>query len=88
MNNGTIPFLHNNGATSMLHTSAPANYIAAEKLAEPAICPECQASTILAIGRIHLGHYTANGELKEGLVWTCSDLCYLAFENSQFMGRA
>lgn len=72
----------------MLHTTAPADYIPAERLAEPCRCPECNAPTILAVGVLHLGHYAVNGEVREGLIWTCSDLCFLKFENSRFMGKA
>ena len=46
----------------MLPTSSPAAYIAAEKLAESAKCPDCGAKSILAAGVLHLGHYDFNGE--------------------------
>jgi hypothetical protein len=72
----------------MLHTSSPAAYIAAEKLTESAKCPECGADSILAAGVLHLGHFNLNGEPCEGLIWTCSDKCFLSWEHSQFMGHA
>ena len=72
----------------MLHTCNPMDYIPAERLAEPAICPDCGARTQLAIGVIHLGHYWAGGETRSGLIWTCSDKCFLLWENRQFMGSA
>jgi hypothetical protein len=71
-----------------MHTADPAAFIAAERLAQPAKCPECNAPAILAIGRIHLGHYKANGEVREGLIWTCSDACFLSWEPSQLMAQA
>ena len=72
----------------MLHTSSPLAYIAAEKLVEPAKCPDCGANSILAAGVLHLGHFNFNGKLREGLIWTCSDKCFLSWEHPQFMGHA
>jgi hypothetical protein len=72
----------------MLHTSRPSDYISAEKLAEPAICPECDSRLVLAIGVIHLGHYQTTEGIQEGLLWTCSDRCFLSWESNQFMARA
>jgi hypothetical protein len=72
----------------MLHTSSPAAYIAAEKLAESAKCPDCGADASLAAGVLHLGHYNFNGEAHQGLIWTCSDKCFLSWEHPQFMGHA
>ena len=72
----------------MLHTSSPAAFIATEKLAESAKCPDCGASSILAAGVLHLGHFNFNGEPCEGLIWTCSDKCFLSWEHPQFMGHA
>jgi hypothetical protein len=72
----------------MLHTSSPAAYIITEKLAEPATCPNCGASSILAAGVLHLGHFNYDGEPHEGLIWTCSNKCFLSWEHPQFMGHA
>jgi hypothetical protein len=72
----------------MLYTSSPAAYIAEEKLAEPATCPDCGAHSILAAGVLHLGHFNFNGNLREGFIWTCSDKCFLSWEHPQFMGHA
>jgi hypothetical protein len=72
----------------MLHTSSPLDYISAEKLVEPAKCPDCGAQSILAAGVLHLGHFNFNGELREGLIWTCSHKCFLSWEHPQFMGHA
>jgi hypothetical protein len=71
----------------MLHTTKPADYIPAEKLADPSNCPDCGARFILSVGVIHLGHYCLKGEVHEGLIWTCSDRCFLSFEAAQFMGK-
>lgn len=64
-----------------------ADYIPAEKLADPSNCPDCGARFILSVGVIHLGHYCFKGEVHEGLIWTCSDRCFLSFEAAQFMGK-
>ena len=72
----------------MLHTSSPAAYIDTERLAQYAKCPECGASAMLVAGVLHLGHYDFNGEPRQGLIWTCSDRCFLSWEHSQFMGHA
>ena len=72
----------------MLHTSSPAAFIAPEKLAESAKCPDCGAKSILAAVVLHLGHFNFNGEPREGLIWTCSDKCFLSWEHPQFMGHA
>jgi hypothetical protein len=72
----------------MLHSSAPQAFCAPEALANEARCPDCSIVTILGVGVVHLGHYNANGQVKCGLIWTCSDKCFLSFESSQFMGRA
>ena len=40
-------------------------------------------------GELHIGHYlNLKQQLCSGVVWMCSDLCYLNFENPHFMGRA
>ena len=72
----------------MLHTSSPAAYLGAEKLARSVKCPDCGANSMLSAGVLHLGHFKYNGELCEGLVWTCSDKCFLSWEHPQFMGHA
>jgi hypothetical protein len=72
----------------MLHTSNPAAYVALEKLAESVKCPDCGASSILSAGVFHLGHYYLSGEPRRGLIWTCSDKCFLSWEHPQFMGHA
>jgi hypothetical protein len=72
----------------MLHTCKPIDYIPAERLAESATCPDCGAHAALAIGVIHLGHYSAGKEVKETLIWTCSNKCFLQWEHRQFMGNA
>ena len=72
----------------MLHTSSPLAYIAAEKLVQPAKCSDCGGNSILAEGVLHLGHFNFKGELREGLIWTCSDKCFLSWEHPQFMGHA
>lgn len=70
-----------------MHTANPAAFIAPERLADPAKCPECQSPAILAIGRVHLGHYNAGSEVKTGIIWTCSDECFLKWEHQTFMGQ-
>jgi hypothetical protein len=72
----------------MLHSSSPAAYIAADKLAQLAVCPDCGLRTNLAVGVFHLGHYVSNGEVKRGLIWTCSDKCFLSWEPLQLMGQS
>lgn len=72
----------------MLHSCKPLDYIPADRLAEPAVCPDCGERATLAIGVIHLGHYSADGQVKNGLIWTCSDMCFLQWEHKQFMGNA
>lgn len=73
----------------MLHTSKPVDYFPQEALAQIGICPECSTHITLAVGVIHLGHYF-NGQnvVSEGLLWTCSDKCFLNFEARQYMARA
>jgi hypothetical protein len=39
-------------------------------------------------GVVGLLHYQLGDELKYSLVWVCRSACILAFEHSQFMGRA
>lgn len=72
----------------MLHSCNPVDYIPADRLAEPAICPDCGGRATLAIGVIHLGHYSADGQVKRSLIWTCSNECFLQWEHKQFMGNA
>lgn len=72
----------------MLHTSKPEAFIPPENLTKEAICPECQFHTIVACGVLHVGHYNAGREIKQGLIWTCSDKCFLSFESERFMGTA
>jgi hypothetical protein len=69
----------------MLHTTNPADYIPAERLAEPCNCPDCGARTVLSVGVIHLGHYRLQGRVQEGLIWTCSHHCFLSWEAVHFM---
>jgi len=71
----------------MLHTTRPADYIAAEKLTEPSNCPDCGARSVLSVGVIHLAHYRFKGEVCQGLVWMCSDKCFLSWEDTKFMGK-
>jgi hypothetical protein len=72
----------------MLHTSKPEAYLTPETLNQPGKCPDCGALTVLALGVMHLGHFNFNGEPREGLIWTCSDRCFLSWEHIQFMGSA
>jgi len=74
----------------MLHCSKPSDFgLTAEVLAKSANCPECGNSVPFGAGRLHIGHYfDPKQQLCAGIVWTCSDLCYLSFESPQFMGRA
>jgi len=72
----------------VLHTTKPADYIPIEKLAEPARCPECNELLVVSAGVLHLGHYHFEGEAIEGLIWTCSDMCFLSWEPSQLMSQA
>jgi hypothetical protein len=74
----------------MLHCSKPSDFgLPSEVLAKNADCPECGTSVPFGAGRLHIGHYfDPKQQLCAGIVWTCSDLCYLSFENPQFMGRA
>lgn len=69
----------------MLHSASPSAYMASERLADTAICPDCGARTVLSVGVVHLGHYCHDGAVQEGLIWTCSDRCFLSWEHSQFM---
>jgi hypothetical protein len=71
----------------MLHTASPTDYLAADELAEPATCPDCGSHTILSFGVVHLGHYSYDGDARVGLIWTCSDRCFLSWEHPDFMGR-
>lgn len=72
----------------MLHCTSPSVYIPADKLIEVARCPECNATTVLGAGVVHLGHYLDNQRQPTiGLIWTCSRECFLKFENSRFMGH-
>ena len=71
----------------MLHSASPAAYVPSERLSETAICPDCGARAAVSGGVIHLGHYTHEGELREGLIWTCSDKCFLSWENPVFMAK-
>ena len=71
----------------MLHTTKPADYISAERLTEPSNCPDCGANSVMSVGVIHLGHYLYNGQVRQGLIWTCSDRCFLSWESAVFMGN-
>lgn len=72
----------------MLHTALPAAYVPPENLTQDCQCPECGFKTIVACGVLHLGHYKISGEVRAGLIWTCSDKCFLNWEHSTFMGQA
>ena len=62
----------------MLHSASLTTFVPSERLAETAICPNCSAKVALSGGVIHLGHYDYDGEVREGLIWTCSDRCFLS----------
>jgi hypothetical protein len=71
----------------MLHSASPSTFVPSERLAETAICPNCSAKVALWGGVIHLGHYDYEGEVREGLIWTCSDRCFLSWEHRSFMAK-
>jgi hypothetical protein len=71
----------------VLHSANPTAYVPYERLAETAACPDCGARAALSDGVIHLGHYDYEGEVREGLIWTCSDKCFLSWESSSFMAK-
>ena len=71
----------------MLHSASPTAYVPSERLAERATCPNCGATAALSAGVIHLGHYDHEGKVREGLLWTCSDKCFLSWEHPSFMGK-
>ena len=71
----------------MLHTTKPADDISAERLTDPSNCPDCGAHSVMSVGVIHLGHYLYNGQVRQGLIWTCSDRCYLSWDLVHFMAK-
>jgi hypothetical protein len=71
----------------MLHSASPTTFVPSERLAETATCPNCSAKIALWGGVIHLGHYDFHGEVREGLIWTCSDRWFLSWEHPSFMGK-
>jgi hypothetical protein len=71
----------------MLHSASPTTFVPSERLTEAAICPNCSVKVALSDGVIHLGHYDYNGKVRAGLIWTCSDSCFLSWEHSSFMGK-
>lgn len=71
----------------MLHTTKPADYIPADKLAAPSNCPDCGAKSELSDGVVHLAHYLLKGRVHQALIWTCSNRCFLSWEAAQFMGK-
>jgi hypothetical protein len=71
----------------MLHSASPTTFLPSGRLAETAICPNCSAKVALWCGAIHLGHYDYDGEVRQGLIWTCSDRCFLSWEHPRFMGK-
>ena len=81
------PLFDQTTGANMLHTTRPADYIAADKLAEPSNCPDCGACSVLSVGVIHLVHYRFQGEERQGRVWMCSDKCFLSWEDRKFMGN-
>jgi len=84
-----FPFSTRRGL-SMLHCSRPSEFgLSSEVLAKNAECPACRKSIPFGAGKLHIGHYlNLDQQLCAGIVWTCSDRCYLDFENPYFMGRA
>lgn len=74
----------------MLHCSKPSELgLAPEVLSKSADCPECGSALPFGAGKFRIGHYLdSTRQLCAGVTWTCSDLCYLSFENLDFMGRA
>ena len=71
----------------MLHTTKPSDYIPPERLTDPSNCPDCGARSVLSVGVVHLAHYNLKGQVYEGLIWTCSDQCFLSWEPAQYMGK-
>jgi hypothetical protein len=69
----------------MLHSANPASYMSSEQLSEAAVCPDCGARAELSVGVVHLGHYSFDGQVLTGLIWTCSDQCFLSWEHRSFM---
>jgi hypothetical protein len=72
----------------VLHTIAPQAFIAPEMLHTEGRCPECGTQRLMRDGVVGLLHYRHDNEIKQSLIWVCTPLCILGFENSQFMGKA
>ncbi|HLG46246.1 MAG TPA: hypothetical protein VKY24_08405 [Reyranella sp.] len=78
----------NRGRVGMLHSIEPRAFLASDQLHGIAQCPHCGVECAVSEGAVGLLHYQVKDELKYSLVWVCQPLCLLAFEHSQFMGRA
>jgi hypothetical protein len=51
-------------------------------------CPSCGQHRLIEQGVVHVGHYQNRGTEHSGLLWFCTDQCFLAFEHRKFMGAA
>jgi len=78
----------NRGRVGMLHSIEPSVFLASDLLSTTAQCPHCGTKCAVSDGVVGLLHYRLEDELKYSLVWVCQPACLLAFEHSQFMGRA
>lgn len=71
----------------MLHTISPLAYLSPAHLHDQGKCPECGQRKQLQEGVVGFLHYQDNGGIAHALVWVCSPLCILNFENSRYMGH-
>ena len=78
----------NRGRVGVLHSIEPRTFLAPHVLRTIAQCPHCGTKCAVSDGVMGLLHYRLGDELKYSLVWVCRSACILAFEHSQFMGRA
>lgn len=76
------------GRGGVLHSIEPGTFLASDLLGTIAQCPHCGTKCAVSDGVMGLLHYRLEEELKYSLVWVCRSACLLAFEHSQFMGRA
>mgnify|MGYP001600034030 CR=1 FL=1 len=72
----------------MLHTLNPVAYLPENKLHEVGNCPNCQTATALGKGVIVLAHYMSHGKAAQGLLWLCSQECYLSWEHKDYLHKA
>jgi hypothetical protein len=68
----------------MLHSASPTNHVPSDRLAKPPCAPSVVPKPPCRVV-IHLGDFEYDSEVREGLIWTCSDRGFLSWEHPRYV---